>query len=42
MAEQLVFGYQFDPIAVATMPADQLRYWYERAAERERKARAKP
>ncbi len=34
MANELVLGLQMDPITVAAMTADQVRYWFNAALRR--------
>lgn len=41
MARELVLGCQMDPRTVMDMPADELVWWYEAAARRQRELERK-
>lgn len=41
MASELVLGLGMDPRAVAAMTADEVRYWYGAALERDRREKAR-
>lgn len=41
MVGELVLGLGMDPRTVAAMTADEVRYWYETAIERQRRDKAR-